>query len=526
MANHPMYKMNTKVVCVPSSCVGIVIGRSGETIRDLQQRSGAYIKVTPDRDASSGDPERLIYISGPPGALELAHSLVNDVINEGLSRNYRDGVEPRAPNEPQDTKQDPDRTEEITKQPDVVTEAGEPPKHETNSLNGKSDEDDASTSEAENLSTASAPPDEGSSVHEVQESPDDSREHSLIQHDPEPDAPSASDIRPNEADEDAEKTEDWGAGEEQVEAEANSHPNPFAGEGRLVQRPPTDYPSASISFEMKIPHAKVGVIIGKKGQTIRSLQQKSGARIVVSKKMDTTREDNPRAVTITGPKPFVDAARRLIVAIINPPADQKGKEGETAPDPLDFEASLVGDEQAVEPLTAELAKQSITSPLPPMIPGSPSPISPLRVPQTPPFATFQRPVPFIGSTPPGQFGAVPPPYRPVMQGDRADFSGLEPPLQQGTQFQSMIGPSQMSERAQIPTAFPYEQTGEIEGLGDFRQPQLFPQGGANYGNLPGEGLQPFPAFSPTTPENDEETPSERHDHDSAGSQTQEPEVQP
>jgi far upstream element-binding protein len=72
-------------VTVPSHRVGLVIGRGGETIRDLEQRSGAKIKVLPEK---SGDhpSERTVAISGNKGATEKAKMMVEDIVNSQPSQ--------------------------------------------------------------------------------------------------------------------------------------------------------------------------------------------------------------------------------------------------------------------------------------------------------------------------------------------------------------------------------------------------------------------------------------------------------
>jgi far upstream element-binding protein len=58
-----------------------VIGRGGETIRDLQERSGARIAVTPspqDHDSTS----RLVTITGDDAAIERAKSLIEEIVND------------------------------------------------------------------------------------------------------------------------------------------------------------------------------------------------------------------------------------------------------------------------------------------------------------------------------------------------------------------------------------------------------------------------------------------------------------
>eukprot|EP00180_Rhodochaete_pulchella_P002829 Plantae.Rhodophyta-Rhodochaete_pulchella.ctg444.p1 GENE.Plantae.Rhodophyta-Rhodochaete_pulchella.ctg444~~Plantae.Rhodophyta-Rhodochaete_pulchella.ctg444.p1 ORF type:complete len:401 (-),score=40.03 Plantae.Rhodophyta-Rhodochaete_pulchella.ctg444:1681-2727(-) len=177
----------TRVVNIPSSVVGIVIGKGGETIRDLQLRSGAHVKVTPDSEAIPGAPERAITITGTVDAMELVHNMLFDLVNEGLQRNA------------------------------------------ARKLGG------------------------GGSSSGVN---------------------------------------DLGSG---------------TGDGGALM-----YPSASITVVLSVSNDKVGLIIGKGGATIRELQQRSGARIVVAKEEPSNKETNTRPVTVTGPARFVEAAKALI----------------------------------------------------------------------------------------------------------------------------------------------------------------------------------------------------------------------
>ncbi|RRT84266.1 hypothetical protein B296_00000055 [Ensete ventricosum] len=69
--------------------VGLVIGKGGETIKNMQARSGARIQVCivvfviplhlPPGDTSS---ERTVYIDGTTEQIEAAKQLVNEVISE------------------------------------------------------------------------------------------------------------------------------------------------------------------------------------------------------------------------------------------------------------------------------------------------------------------------------------------------------------------------------------------------------------------------------------------------------------
>lgn len=93
--NSPLHQQNDnphptpdlwKTVYVPTSCVGLVIGRNGETIRNLQDRSSAEIKVTPDEEATPGADTRSILISGTEDAIATAHQLVSEIVMDARSR--------------------------------------------------------------------------------------------------------------------------------------------------------------------------------------------------------------------------------------------------------------------------------------------------------------------------------------------------------------------------------------------------------------------------------------------------------
>ena len=70
----------SELIQCPPSFVGKVIGKGGETIRDLQNRSGARIQV--DHNAEEGKP-RAITITGHASAVAAAKKLVEDIIASG-----------------------------------------------------------------------------------------------------------------------------------------------------------------------------------------------------------------------------------------------------------------------------------------------------------------------------------------------------------------------------------------------------------------------------------------------------------
>lgn len=72
--------INEEVLC-PSECAGKVIGHGGESIMQIQQRSGAHVKIQSSSEVPSGHP-RIIYISGAVAAVAEARSLCQDIIRE------------------------------------------------------------------------------------------------------------------------------------------------------------------------------------------------------------------------------------------------------------------------------------------------------------------------------------------------------------------------------------------------------------------------------------------------------------
>ncbi|KAG9154083.1 hypothetical protein Leryth_000577 [Lithospermum erythrorhizon] len=76
------------VMKIPNNKVGLVIGKGGETIKNMQATTGARIQVIP-LHLPPGDPstERTCQIDGTSDQIEAAKQLVNEVISENRLRN-------------------------------------------------------------------------------------------------------------------------------------------------------------------------------------------------------------------------------------------------------------------------------------------------------------------------------------------------------------------------------------------------------------------------------------------------------
>ncbi|KAL3288460.1 hypothetical protein HHI36_002905 [Cryptolaemus montrouzieri] len=93
MAGGPIHNEDMKV---PDKMVGLIIGRGGEQISRLQSESGCKIQMAPD---AQGMPDRICSLSGTEDAINRAKELINNIIhqrgrNEGLDQGGGGGPPP------------------------------------------------------------------------------------------------------------------------------------------------------------------------------------------------------------------------------------------------------------------------------------------------------------------------------------------------------------------------------------------------------------------------------------------------
>lgn len=77
----------------PKDLVGRVIGRKGETINELQAKSGARIQI--DQTLPEGQPCKIV-ITGDPNAVRLAVPMVHEVMAHGECFHYNSNGAERA----------------------------------------------------------------------------------------------------------------------------------------------------------------------------------------------------------------------------------------------------------------------------------------------------------------------------------------------------------------------------------------------------------------------------------------------
>ena len=61
-----------EVLTVPNAAIGAVIGRGGETIRELQTRTGCRVQVQREADVPLGSTDRTVTLTGPAAAVAAA----------------------------------------------------------------------------------------------------------------------------------------------------------------------------------------------------------------------------------------------------------------------------------------------------------------------------------------------------------------------------------------------------------------------------------------------------------------------
>jgi rRNA processing protein Krr1/Pno1 len=74
---------NARIVPVPNDCVGLIIGKNGETIRRLNRESGCKVQIAirpiPNTDV------RNVFIEGPPDKYEIAKKLIEEIVSEQIT---------------------------------------------------------------------------------------------------------------------------------------------------------------------------------------------------------------------------------------------------------------------------------------------------------------------------------------------------------------------------------------------------------------------------------------------------------
>ncbi|CAO4379773.1 unnamed protein product [Caenorhabditis nigoni] len=91
-------------------------------------------------------------------------------------------------------------------------------------------------------------------------------------------------------------------------------------------RPQYGFPRAQNTIDIAIPPNRCGLIIGKAGETIRQLQEKSGCKMVLVQDSQTV-GDQAKPLRITGDPQKIEIAKQLVAEILNSGPDGSGGGG-------------------------------------------------------------------------------------------------------------------------------------------------------------------------------------------------------
>jgi transcription antitermination factor NusA-like protein len=255
---------------IPNEAVGLVIGRSGETIRQLQIRAGADIQVSRDQE---GD-DRGIIIMGPPENVALAKGLVNRIVAEKLESISGGGASPTAPG--------------ATSMPGapMASAGGEvqfliPQRHVGLVI--------------------------GSGGQQIRQLQDNSGARIQVAKDPLPGSGHPPDQRQVTLSGDPACV---ATAKQMIEALMAQDPRSSGGGGGggggMGAMP------GGVTKVIEIPNHTVGGVIGAQGRNIRYMQETSGAHIQMQKNEDVAPGAANREVTVEGQQAQVDMAVQLI----------------------------------------------------------------------------------------------------------------------------------------------------------------------------------------------------------------------
>eukprot|EP00184_Porphyridium_aerugineum_P006896 CAMPEP_0184708276 /NCGR_PEP_ID=MMETSP0313-20130426/37690_1 /TAXON_ID=2792 /ORGANISM="Porphyridium aerugineum, Strain SAG 1380-2" /LENGTH=859 /DNA_ID=CAMNT_0027169861 /DNA_START=663 /DNA_END=3242 /DNA_ORIENTATION=+ len=247
---------DSRLVYIPDHIVGMVIGKKGETIKELQNRSGAQIKISQEKNPE-GSQMRAVVLSGTMQSIDLAHVLLNEAVLDCIRR--LQNLE-----------------------------------HGTSASGGVSGGGGGATDET--LSPSMFRPGD-QNVYSAAAM--EQAQQSQIVMVPVPASPSQK--QPTAA-----------ATQGLPPMPTNMMPPGSAGMGPGYMFMNPAMLAASVTTVIYIPNDKVGLIIGRGGASIREIQQQSGVRIYVAKENETNPVDNTRPLTLSGPYHLIEYAKSLI----------------------------------------------------------------------------------------------------------------------------------------------------------------------------------------------------------------------
>ncbi|GMF10753.1 unnamed protein product [Phytophthora lilii] len=253
---------------VPRDLVGYIIGRGGETIRDLQMKSGAHIQIVREEEGAPATPDRFVNITGNQEALDLAQRLIQNLIDERQQNQNSGGFRERDDRDRMARYGgiNPDGTDSV----ELLV-----PNERVGLIIGRG----------------------GCTIKAIQQRTGTSV---TIPQTPDPNHPDMRliTIRGTMEAKEAAKFE--------IQSMINEEPGQRHGYGM----------ASGQTIYMQVPNDRVGVVIGKRGETIKGIQDRHAVRIQIPQVPDTGSNPPVRTISIQGPPQNLAGAKEEIDMVI------------------------------------------------------------------------------------------------------------------------------------------------------------------------------------------------------------------
>uniref|UniRef100_A0A8C1SXR4 K Homology domain-containing protein n=1 Tax=Cyprinus carpio TaxID=7962 RepID=A0A8C1SXR4_CYPCA len=268
--------MSVQEMMIPASKAGLVIGKGGETIKQLQERAGVKMVMIQDGPQNTGA-DKPLRISGDPFKVQQAKDMVMDLIRDQGFREQRGEYGSRVSGGDSLDVPVPRFAVGI-----VIGRNGEMIKKIQNDTGVRIQfkPDDGST--PERIAQIMGPPDRAQHAADI-----------------------ISDLLRS--------------------VEAGGPPGHGGrGRGRGQGNWNMGPPGGLQEFTFTVPTMKTGLIIGKGGETIKNISQQSGARIELQRNPPPNSDPNIKIFTVRGSPQQIDYARQLVEEKIGGPVSPMG----------------------------------------------------------------------------------------------------------------------------------------------------------------------------------------------------------
>ncbi|KAG7398021.1 Splicing factor 1 [Phytophthora boehmeriae] len=265
---------------VPRDLVGYIIGRGGETIRDLQMKSGAHIQIVREEEGAPQTPDRFVNITGNQESLELAQKLIQNLLDERQQNQTGGGGFRERDDRDRMARYggiNPDGTDSV----ELLV-----PNERVGLIIGRG----------------------GCTIKAIQQRTGTSV---TIPQTPDPNHPEMRliTIRGTMEAKEAAKFE--------IQSMISEDPSQRHGYGM----------TAGQTIYMQVPNDRVGVIIGKRGETIKGIQDRHAVRIQIPQVADPGSNPPVRTISIQGPAQNLTGAKEEVDTVILQGAGSHGYGG-------------------------------------------------------------------------------------------------------------------------------------------------------------------------------------------------------